>query len=51
MVSAVIATLCLKQWAAFTFFAPVKNFVRLSLKTMFNVVVKNESWMNWDEAS
>ena len=32
------AILCSKQWAAFTFF--VKRLVRLSLKTIFNVVVK-----------
>ena len=36
MVFILIATLCLKPWAAFV---PVKKFFRLSLKTIFNVVV------------
>ena len=42
----VIATLCSKQWATFTSFVPVKKFDHLSLKKVFNVVVKRESWMN-----
>ena len=38
------------RWVAFTIFVPVKKSVRLSLKKIFNVVVKRESSITWDEA-
>ena len=40
------ATLCLKQWCAFTAFAAVKSCVHLSLKMIFNVVRRRESSMH-----
>ena len=50
IVFVLIATLCSKQWAAFTTFVPVKNSGRLSLKRILNVVVKRESSIIRDEA-
>ena len=41
-----IATLCLKPWVAFTTSVPVKSCVLLSLKKIFNVVVRRESSMH-----
>ena len=38
-----IATLCLKPWAAFTTSVPAKRFVLLSPKKIFNVVARRES--------
>ena len=45
-----IAILCLKQWAAFITFVPVKRWAHLSLKKISNVAVGKENSMNWDEA-
>ena len=45
-----IATLCLRQWAAFTTFVPVKSCAHLSLKKLSNEAVGEENSMNWDEA-
>ena len=42
MVFVLIATVSSKQWVALTTFVPVKKFGRLSLKRLFNVVVKRE---------
>ena len=39
---ALIATLCLKPWVAFTTSVPVKSCVPLSLKKIFNVVARRE---------
>ena len=50
MVFVFIATLCLKDKAALTTFVRVKKFALLALKTIFNVVVKREGSMKWDEA-
>ena len=43
------ATLCLKQWLAFTTFLPVKSSAHLSLKKISNVAVGKENSMIWDE--
>ena len=45
-----IATLCLKQWDAFTTFVPVKCCAHLSLKKISNEAVGEGNSMNWDEA-
>ena len=45
-----IATQCSKDWAAFTTLVPLKIFDRLSLKRTFNVVIKKENSMIWEEA-
>ena len=45
----VIATLCLKPWVAFTTFVPVKENFFFSLKKIFNVVVRRESSMHWED--
>ena len=37
------ATLCLKPWVALTTSVPVKSFVPLSLKKIFNMVARRES--------
>ena len=50
LIFVVISTLCSSQWAAFTCFIHAKKFVRLSLKTISNVVVKKGNSMNWEEA-
>ena len=50
MLFLLIATLCLKQWAAFTIFVPFKKCDCISPKRIFNVVVRRESSMNWDQA-
>ena len=47
IVSALIATLRSKQSVALTTSVPVKKFVRLSVNTIFNAVVKRENLMNW----
>ena len=44
-----IATLRLKAWVAFSTSVPVKSFVLLSLKKIFNVAAKRESSMHWDD--
>ena len=41
-----IATVCLKLWVAFTTPVPVKSYVLLSLKRVFNVVARGESSMH-----
>ena len=41
-----IATLSLKPWVAFTVSVPVKSCVPLSLKNIFNVVLRSESSMH-----
>ena len=41
-----IATLCLKQWDAFTTFVPVKSGAHLSLKKISNEAVGEENSMN-----
>ena len=41
----VFATLCLKQWVAFVSSVYVKKLVHLSLKKIFNVVVRKDSSM------
>ena len=46
---AFIATLCLKQWDAFTTFVPVKSCAHLSLKKI-SIEAVEENSMNWDEA-
>ena len=43
-----IATLCLEPWVAFTTSVPVKKYVPLSLKRIFNVVARRESSMHRD---
>ena len=45
-----IAILGSRQGAGFTLFVLVKKCGRLSPKKLFNVVVKRESLMNWEEA-
>ena len=45
----VIATLCLKQWVAFTTFFSVKSSAHLLLKKISNVAVGKENSMIWDE--
>ena len=42
----VIATLCLKQWVAFTTSVPVKSCVPLSVMKGFNVVARRENSMH-----
>ena len=49
MVFALIGKLLSKQWATSTNFVHVKKFDRLSLKSIFNVVVKRERLMEWFE--
>ena len=44
-----IATLHLKPRASFITFVPVMKFDRLWLRRLFNVVVRIESSINWDE--
>ena len=44
-----ITTLCLKPWAAFITFVPLKWHVRLSQNKIFNVAVRKESSMVLDE--
>ena len=45
-----IATLCSKQWVALTTIVPVKMFGCLLLKKIFNLAIKRENSMIWDEA-
>ena len=49
MVFVLIAPACLKQSGASPTFVPVKNFVRLSLKKIWNTVAKKESSINSGE--
>ena len=44
-----IATLCLKPWVALTTSVPVKSFVPLSLKKIFDAVARRETSMHWDD--
>ena len=46
MGSVPIATMCLKPWVAFTTSVPVKGCALLSLKKIFNVVVRRDSSMH-----
>ena len=41
-----IATLCLKQWDAFTTFVPVRSCAHLSLKKISNEAVRDENLKN-----
>ena len=41
-----IATLCFKQWVAFTTFVPVKSCAHLSLNKISNEAVGGENSMN-----
>ena len=46
---ALIATLCLKPWIAFTTSVPVKRYDPLSVKRKLNAVSRKENSMHWDD--